>query len=206
MFTLRPLVGASGSSTSVSTPDSDSADDYPEFRASACGEPAKDGRFIYMVTPNGDRSSNTSNRYPTIGRSEAFDARTPNGGLARNLNPDFNSVRVQAIMETIQRMALDGCPLAVLAQQGAKPANLIIAVKSADVPLWEPSIDGNDRARRARSEAGSSASPNRRLSEHDAWWCITQRRAAREYSRERDDLRNVIEDRRRLRHRSPSPP
>jgi hypothetical protein len=79
-------------------------------------------------------------------------------------------------------------------------------VKSADVPLWEPSIDGNDRARRARSEAGSSASPNRRLSEHDAWWCITQRRAAREYSRERDDLRNVIEDRRRLRHRSPSPP
>jgi hypothetical protein len=116
MFTLRPLVGASDSSTSVSTPDSDSADDYLEIRANACGEPAKDGRFIYMVAPNGDRSSNTSNRYPTIGRSEAFDAQTSNGGLARNLNPDFNSVRVQAIMETIQRMTLNGSPLAVLAQ------------------------------------------------------------------------------------------
>jgi hypothetical protein len=74
MSTLRPLVGASGSSTSASTPDSDSADDYPEIGASACGEPTKNGRFIYMVAPNGDRSSNTSSRYPTIGRSEASDA------------------------------------------------------------------------------------------------------------------------------------
>jgi hypothetical protein len=55
--TLRPLVGASGSSTSASTPDSDSADDYPEIEASACGEPMKDSCFIYMVAPNGDRSS-----------------------------------------------------------------------------------------------------------------------------------------------------
>jgi hypothetical protein len=34
--TLQPLVGALGSSTSASTLDSDSADDYPEIEASAC--------------------------------------------------------------------------------------------------------------------------------------------------------------------------
>jgi hypothetical protein len=124
--TLRPLVGASGSSTSASTPDLDSADDYPEIGASACREPTKDGRFTYMVASNGDRSSNTSSKYPTIRRSEVSDARTPSGGLAQNLNPDFNVVRVQAIMETIQRMVPDGSPLVVLAQQRAKAANLII--------------------------------------------------------------------------------
>jgi hypothetical protein len=84
----------------VSTSDSDSSDDYPEIGASDCGEPTKDGHFIYMVASNDDRSSNTSSRYPTIGRSEVSDARTPSGGLARNLNPDFNVVWVQAIMET----------------------------------------------------------------------------------------------------------
>jgi hypothetical protein len=31
----------------------------------------------------------------------ASDARTPSGGLAQNLNLDFNAVRVQAIMKTI---------------------------------------------------------------------------------------------------------
>jgi hypothetical protein len=113
--TLRPLVGALGSSISALTPDSDSADDYLEIRASTCGEPTQDAHFIYMVASNGDRTSNTSNRYPSIGRSEAYDARTPSGGLARNMNLDFNTVQVQTIMETIQRIAPDGSPLAVLA-------------------------------------------------------------------------------------------
>jgi hypothetical protein len=113
---LRPLTGASNSSTSASTPDSDSSDDYPEIGVGACGEPVKDDYFIYKVALNDDRSSNTSNRYPTIRRSEASDARTPSGGLAQNLNSDFNVVRVQAIMETIQCMAPDGSPLAVLTQ------------------------------------------------------------------------------------------
>jgi hypothetical protein len=99
--TLWPLIGALGSSTSASTPDSESTNDYPEIGANACGELVKDGRFIFMVAPNGDWSSNNSNRYPTIGRSKVSDARTPSGGLARNLNLDFNAVRVQSIMETI---------------------------------------------------------------------------------------------------------
>jgi hypothetical protein len=146
---IRPLAGASSSSTSASTPDSDSFDDYPEIGANAYGEPAKYDHFIYMVASNGDRSSNTSSRYPTIERSEASDARTPSGGLARNLNPDFNAVRVQAIMETIQRMAPDGFPLAVLAQKGAEAVNHIIIEKSAGVLRREPSVGGNNRARHA---------------------------------------------------------
>jgi hypothetical protein len=97
-------------------------------------------------------------------------------------------------------------PLAVLAQQGAQAANLVIAEKSVSIPRREPFIDDNDQAKRARSEAASSASPNSRLSEHDAWRRITQHRAAREYSREWDDLWNIIEDQRCLRLRTPSPP
>jgi hypothetical protein len=84
-----------------------------------------------MVAPNGDRSRNSSSGYPTIGRSETSDVQTPNVGLVQNLNPNFNAVQVQAIMETIQRMAPDGSPLALLAQQGAEAANLIVAEKSA---------------------------------------------------------------------------
>jgi hypothetical protein len=68
---------------------------------SARREPAKDVYFIYIVALNDDWSSNTSSRYPTIKRSEASDDRTLSGGLAQNLNPDFNTVRVQSIMETI---------------------------------------------------------------------------------------------------------
>jgi hypothetical protein len=80
--------------------------------------------------------------------------------LVKNLNTDFNHVRVQVIMETIQRMTPDGSPLAVLAQQGAKAANLIIAEKSAGVPQKELSGGHNDRARHALSEDASSASLN----------------------------------------------
>jgi hypothetical protein len=87
-----------------------------------------------MMAPNGDWLNNTSSRYLTIGRSEASDAQTPSGGLVQNLNPDFNIVRVQAIMETIQCLAPNGCPLAVLAQQGAESMNLVVVEKSNDFP------------------------------------------------------------------------
>jgi hypothetical protein len=113
--TLRTFTGASSSSSSASSPSRDSSDEYPEIRASTCGKSAKDNRLILMVAPNGDRSCNSSSGYPTIGRSETSGAQTPSAGLVRNLNPDFNVVRVQVIMETIQRMAPDGSPLALLA-------------------------------------------------------------------------------------------
>jgi hypothetical protein len=57
--------------------------------------------------------------------------------LVQNLNPDFNVVRVQAVMETIQRMAPDGSPLALMAQQEDETANLVVAEKSAGIPQKE---------------------------------------------------------------------
>jgi hypothetical protein len=103
-------------------------------------------------------------------------------------------------------MSPDGSPLALLTQQGAEAMNLVIAKKLADVPQGEPYAGHNNRTRRVRSETASSASPNRHLSEHDARRCITQNHNAHEYGCNRDDLRNVIEDRRRIRDRTPSPP
>jgi hypothetical protein len=102
-----------------------------------------------MMAPNGDQSPNSSSGYPTIGRSEASDARTPSVGLVQNLKPNFNTVRVQAIMETIQRMAPDGSSLVVLTQQGAEAMNLVVAEKSANVAQKELSSGHNDWAWRA---------------------------------------------------------
>jgi hypothetical protein len=159
-----------------------------------------------MVAPNGDRFHNSSSGYPTIGTSETSDAQTPSTGMAQNLNSDFNVVRVQVIMETIQRMTPDGSPLALLAQQGAEAANLVVAEKSASGPRREPSAGHNDQARHARSEVASSASPNWHLAKNDARRRITQNRNTREYGRNRDDLHNVIEDQRRVRDRTSSSP
>jgi hypothetical protein len=52
-------------------------------------------------------------------------------------------------METIQRMAPDGSPFVVLAQQGVEVVNLIIAEKSAGIPRREPPAGNNDWVRRA---------------------------------------------------------
>jgi hypothetical protein len=116
MSTLRPVVGVSSSSSSASSPDRDSSNDYLEIRASAYGNSAEDGRLILMVAPDRDRARDSSSGYPTIGRSEATNAQTPSTGLVQNLNSEFNAVRVQAIMDTIQHMAPDGSTLALLAQ------------------------------------------------------------------------------------------
>jgi hypothetical protein len=70
---LRTLVGALSPSASALTPDPDSSDDYPDIGASTYGEPGEGGHLICMVASSGDRSNNTSSRYPTIGRSEASD-------------------------------------------------------------------------------------------------------------------------------------
>jgi hypothetical protein len=185
---LRPCVGASSSSSSALSSDQGSSEDYLEIGVSTCGSSADISCLICMVAPNEDQPCHSSSGYPTIGRSEASDAQTPSTGLIRNLNPDFNAVRVQAIMETIQRMAPDGSPLALLAQQGAEAVNLVVAEKSTDVPRKEPSGGHNDRARRARSEVASSFSPNQRLAGNNARRRITQNRNVREYGRDRDDL------------------
>jgi hypothetical protein len=198
MTILRPCAGALSSSSSALSSDQVSSEDYPEIGVSTCGSSADISHLICMVAPNEDQLRHNSSGYPTIGRSEDSDARTPSTRLIQNLNPDFNVVCVQATMETIQRMAPDGSPLPLLAQQGAEAANLVVAEKSTGVPRREPSGGHNDRARRARSEVASSFSPNRRLAGNDARRRITQNRNVREYGRDRDDLRNVIEDRRRF--------
>jgi hypothetical protein len=61
----------------------------------------------------------------------------------------------------------------ILAQQRDEVANLIVTEKSVGIPRREHFVSDNDRVRRVRSEAVSSASPNRCLSEHDAWRRIT---------------------------------
>jgi hypothetical protein len=149
--TLRPLARASSLSSSAASPDQDSSDDYPEIGVSAYRDSAGEGLLIFMVAPNGDLSHNSSSRYPTIGRSEASNAQTPNDGMIRNLNPDFNAIRLQTIMESIQRMTPEGSPLIALAQHGADVVNVIIAQRSIGNPRGEPSIDNqsNDRGKRA---------------------------------------------------------
>jgi hypothetical protein len=103
-----------------------------------------------MVAPTGAPSQNSFNRYPTIRRSEAYDARTPNNRLARNLNSDINTVRLRTIMESIQRMTPEGSPLLALAQQGAEAASHVIAVERlAGNHRGEPSI-GNQSDGRAK--------------------------------------------------------
>jgi hypothetical protein len=121
---FQPSARASSSSTSTASPlDQDSIDDYPEIGGSTCSNSADEDRLIIMVAPVGAPSHNRSSRHPTIGRSEAFDAWTSNDGMIQNLNPDFNVVWLQTIMESIQRMTPKGSPLVTLAQQGAKAAN-----------------------------------------------------------------------------------
>jgi hypothetical protein len=60
--------------------------------------------------------------------------------MIQNLNPDFNVVWLQTIMESIPRMELEGSPLVALAQQGADVANLVIVEKSAGNPRREPFV------------------------------------------------------------------
>jgi hypothetical protein len=51
--TLQPFIGASSSSSSASSSDRDTSKDYPEIRASACGNFVEDGCLILMVAPDG---------------------------------------------------------------------------------------------------------------------------------------------------------
>jgi hypothetical protein len=59
--------------------------------------------------------------------------------------------------------------------------------------------------KRARSEAASSTSGNRRLANNDARRRITQNHQMRECGRDCEDIRNIIDDQMRLRVRSPTP-
>jgi hypothetical protein len=81
--------------------DQDSADEYPEMGKSTYGDPVEEGRPIVTVAPAEEPSQNSSSRYPTIGISEASDARTLNDRMIQNMNLDFNAICLQTIMESI---------------------------------------------------------------------------------------------------------
>jgi hypothetical protein len=127
-------------SSSTAFPDQDSYDNYPEIGISACEGSVEEGRLIFMMAPNRDLSHNSSSKYSTIGRSEASDARSSNNGMIQNPNPDFNVIRLQTIMESIQRMTPEGSPLITLSHQASEVANVIVEQRSAGNPRGEPSI------------------------------------------------------------------
>jgi hypothetical protein len=87
-----------------------------------------------MVAPIGAYSQNSSSMYSTIERPEVSNAQTSNNGMIQNLNLDFNAVRLQTIMKSIQRMTPEGSPLVALAWQGTEATNYIIAERSAGNP------------------------------------------------------------------------
>jgi hypothetical protein len=115
--------------SSRASPDRDSTEDYPEIGGSTCWNTAEEGGCINMMASVGAPSQNSSSRYPIIRGSEASDAWTPSDRLVQNLNQDFNVVRLQIIIESIQRMALESSPLNALAQQGVEVVNQVIAVE-----------------------------------------------------------------------------
>jgi hypothetical protein len=86
--------------------------------------------------------------------------------------------------------------------------NIVVAHRSVGNPRGEPSVGNrsNDRRKRAWSKAATSASANRHLANNNVQWRITQNRYLRECGRDHEDLRNVIDDRRHNRARSPTPP
>jgi hypothetical protein len=81
MTILRPCARASSSSSSALSSDQGSSEDYPEIGVSTYESSASISRLICMVVPNEDQPRHSSSGYPTIGRSEASDARTPSTGL-----------------------------------------------------------------------------------------------------------------------------
>jgi hypothetical protein len=153
---FQPSVGTANSSSSGPSPDRDSTEDYPEIGSSTCWNTAEEGGCIIMLASVGAPSQNSSSRYPIIRGSEASDAWTPSDRLVRNLNQDFNVMRLQTIIESIQCMTLESSPLNALAQQGVEVVNQVIAVeRSTEKYRGEPFIgnQSDSRAKRVRSEA-----------------------------------------------------
>jgi hypothetical protein len=176
---IQPSVGASSSSSSGEAPDRDSVEDYPEIGGGACWNPAIEVRHINMVGPARGDSHNSSSKYQTISGSKASNAWTPSNNIVQNLNSDFNTVRLQTIIESIQQMVPSDSLLIALSQQGVEVVgNIVAAAPATENHRGEPS-GGNrshNRAKRAQSEAATSASGNKHLADNDVCWWIMQNR------------------------------
>jgi hypothetical protein len=138
--------GSSNSSSSGVTSGRDFIEDYPEIMNNACLNPAIETRRIRMVGPARGNSQNSSSKYSTIRGSEVSDAWTPSSHVLQNLNMDFNAVRLQTIIESIQQMVPQDSPLIALAQQGVVPVgNIVVAAPSAKNHRGEPSGDNQSK-------------------------------------------------------------
>jgi hypothetical protein len=139
---LQSSVGASSSSSLGATPYRDSIEDYSEIGSSACWNPAIKAHRISMVGPTKSNSQNNSSKYPTIGGSKASNEQTPSSKVVQNLNLDFNAVRLQTILESIQRMVPQDSPLMALAQQGVEAVKQHPQPAATDVWLITTCIGG----------------------------------------------------------------
>jgi hypothetical protein len=75
----QPSAGTTCSFTSGHPPDQDSTKDYPKIGGSCCWSPIVEGCLITMV--DSAPSKKSASKYPTIERSEASNARTPDDRL-----------------------------------------------------------------------------------------------------------------------------
>jgi hypothetical protein len=71
--------------------------------------------------------------------------------VIQNLNPDFNAMRHQTIMESIERKALEGSPLTTLAYQGTEVVNYVIEERPTSNPQGKPSVDNRSNNRKKRA-------------------------------------------------------
>jgi hypothetical protein len=90
----------------------------------------------------------------------------------------------------------------------AEPLGQVIAEWSVGNHRGEPSIcnRSDNQAKHTRIEEAASANGNRHLADNDTHWQITQNRRQWEYGHDHDDIRNIIDDQRCHRARSPTPP
>jgi hypothetical protein len=192
---FQPSVGTSSFSSSGASPDRDSIEDYIEIGGSISWNPVVEAHCISMVGSARAPSHNSSSRCPTIRGFEASDAWTPNNIIIQNLNLGFNAIWLQTIMDSIQCMVPQDSPIVVLAQQGAEAVGQIIAIEaSAGNQRGEPSI------------GKQSVIGNKCMTDNDRRRRITQNHRQCEYGHDPADLCNVIDDRRCLMARTPSPP
>jgi hypothetical protein len=112
----HPISARTSSSTSSrASTDRDTIKNYLEIGGRAYWNPTIKARRISMVGPSRAASCNSSNKYSSIKGSEASNARTPSNRVVWNLNRNFNTTRLQTIMESIQHLAPQDSPLVALA-------------------------------------------------------------------------------------------
>jgi hypothetical protein len=126
---FQPSVGTLSSSSLRVFANRDFIKDYPEIRGSVYWNPVIESCRISMVVTTSAPSHNSSSRYPSIRGFEVFDARTLSNMIVQNLNSNFNIIRLQTIIESIQRMIPQDSSLLALAQQRAKAVGQIIAAE-----------------------------------------------------------------------------